>query len=266
MENLLNKIHFADCLDVLWQIPDGSVDLLLQDPPYGITQNDWDKLPPLDVMWREWIRVAKQNAIFVFTGLQPFTSELILSKKELFKYELIWEKSISTGFLNAKKQPLRTHENILIFYSKPGTYNPQMGYNSTPSYKKTFRAGKEVSQHNGNYGKFNAVNTGSKDGSRYPSSILHFKGDKEFFSTNPEHKTLHPTQKPTDLFRYLIRTYSNPGDVVFDGYGGSGTTAVAAQMDGRRFIVCENHLPYFEASTARLANLVAAPYLFPNFG
>lgn len=266
MDTLINKIHFADCLDILRRLPDGSVDLFLQDPPYGVTQNKWDNMPDFDIFWSEWKRVGKESAAFVFTGMQPFTSYLILSQKNLFKYEVIWEKSISTGFLNAKKQPLRKHENILVFYKNQATYNPQIGYSSIPSYKKTFRAGKEVSQHKGCYGRFNAVNSGSTDGSRYPTSIIHFKGDKEFFSTSDKDQTLHPTQKPVDLFRYLIKTYSNPGDVIFDGYGGSGTTAIAAQMENRKFIVCENNFDYFEASQKRLADLVSAPYLFSDLG
>lgn len=264
MENLLNKIHFADCLDVLRQIPDGSVDLLLQDMPYGVTQNKWDILPELNTLWAEWLRVGKKDAAFVFTGQQPFSAELILSQKRFFKYELIWEKSITTGFLNAEKQPLRAHENVLIFYAKQPTYNPQKTKAEKPYYRKTHQNGR--AQNQTNYGNFNHQNSKNKDPFAYPKSVFKVKSDAEFFDSSTSGKRLHPTQKPTDLFRYLIRTYSNPGDVVFDGYGGSGTTAIAAQMEGRKFIVCENHLPYFEASQARLANLVAAPYLFSNCG
>lgn len=260
IDHLINKIHFADCLDVLRQLPDGSVDLFLQDPPYGVTQNEWDTLPDFDVFWSEWKRVGKESAAFVFTGIQPFTSHLILSQKVLFKYEIIWEKPFSTGFLNAKRRPLRVHENILVFYGKQATYNPQMVKVADPYIRKTYMAGMVSKQTN--YGKIKHQNSDSQIDGTYPKSILKVKGDADFFNSATSGNRLHPTQKPVDLFRYLIKTYSNPGDVVFDGYGGSGTTAIAAQMENRKFIVCENHLPYYEASQKRLENLISAPYLF----
>lgn len=252
MENLLNKIHFADCLDVLRQLPDGSVDLLLQDPPFGCTRNEWDIKPDLPKMWLAWMRVAKPNAAIVLFATQPFASELILSNIKMFRYDLIWFKALGTGHLNANKMPMRNHEHILVFYRSLPAYNPQ---------KKTGEMrmkGSKIGSTTTNYGNFNGKT--SINDQYHPKSVIDFtNGDR----TNEND---HPTQKPTDLFRYLIRTYSNPGDVVFDGYGGSGTTAIAAQMENRKFIVCENHLPYFEASTARLSNLVAAPYLFSDFG
>jgi len=252
MDNLLNKIHFADCLEVLRQMPDGSVDLLLQDPPYGSMQCDWDKSVSVPEMWAEWERVIKDNGAIIFTAQNPFSADLIVSRRGLYRYSLVWDKVLPTGFLDAGKKPLRVHEDILVFYKSLPTYNPQFG-RGDPYKKGRSATGKRQ------YGSFGENKGLNEDGKRYPVSIVQI-------SNADRCKDGHPTQKPIDLFRYLIRTYSNPGDVVFDGYGGSGTTAIAAQMENRKFIVCENHYPYFEASTARLSNLVAAPYLFSDCG
>lgn len=256
MDNLLNRIHFADCLDVLRSLPDGSVDLFLQDPPYNTTENEWEYDIDFAPLWAEWQRVGKENAAFVFTSAQPFTWHLIGSNRMLFKYQMIWVKSHSTGFLNAKKQPLRRHETIEVFYQKQPVFNPCI----RPKPKQNIRPITVKPRLSTNYGSFKEGNTRTiAVDESYPDTIL-------LFDNESKTETEHPNQKPIDLFRYLIRTYSNPGDVVFDGYGGSGTTAIAAQMEGRKFIVCENHLPYFEASQARLSNLVAAPYLFSDCG
>ena len=262
MDNLLNKIHFADCLDVLRQIPDGSVDLFLQDPPYGLTNCDWDILPDFAPLWNEWKRVSKPNAAFVFTATQSFAYQLFNTNPKLFRYQIIWKKLTSTGFLDSQKKPLKAHEVILVFYQKFPTYNPIM------MDAGRMRTGKRNSHCSTKlYGKpDNRKEKGwVETGLRFPTDVIEFDVDGERYNSTIS-KDLHPTKKPIDLFRYLIRTYTNPNDVVFDGYGGSGTTAIAAQMEGRRFIVCENHLPYFEASTARLSNLVAAPYLFSDCG
>lgn len=253
MDNLLNKIHFADCLDVLMQLPDGSIDLLLQDPPYGSMQCDWDISVNIPEMWTEWERVIKDNGAIIFTAQNPFSADLIVSKREFYRYSLVWDKVLPTGFLDAAKKPLRVHEDILVFYKALPTYNPQFWQGGT--YKKR-RAATGKRQY-GSFGKKDGLN---EDGKRHPVSIIQISNADRCKEVG------HPTQKPIDLFRYLIRTYSNPGDVVFDGYGGSGTTAVAAKMEERRFIVCENHLPYFQASVKRLKNLASAPYLFDNLG
>lgn len=255
MENLLNKIHFADCLGILRQLPDRSVDLLLQDPPYGSMQCDWDKSVSIPEMWTEWERVIKDNGAMIFTAQNPFSADLIVSRRGFYRYSLVWDKVLPTGFLDANKKPLRAHEDILVFYKSQPTYNPQFSVGE--KYKKP-RGRIEKNQY-GAYGE--RPNGGvNEDGKRFPTSIISIS------NADRGKEVGHPTQKPVDLFRYLIRTYTNPGDVVFDGYGGSGTTAIAAQMEGRKFIVCENHLPYFKASTARLANLLASPYLFSDYG
>ncbi len=261
MNNLLNKIHFADCLDVLRQLPDGSVDLFLQDPPYGLTNCKWDILPDFAPLWNEWKRVSKPNAAFIFTATQSFAYQLYNTNPKLFRYQIIWKKVTSTGFLDSQKKPLKAHEVILVFYQKLPTYNPVM------SKAGKIRSGKQNSANSTSlYSKHDRPKNGwIETGLRYPTDVIEFDVDGERYNSTAS-KDLHPTKKPTDLFRYLICTYSNPGDVVFDGYGGSGTTAIAAQMEGRRFIVCENHYPYFEASQARLQNLVSQPYLFSDCG
>lgn len=252
MDSLLNKIHFADCRDVLRQMPDGSVDLLLQDMPFGCTQNEWDIKPDLPKMWAEWMRVAKANAAIVCFATQPFASELILSNQKIFRYDLIWFKALGTGHLNANKMPLRNHEHILVFYRYLPTYNPQKRVGEMRM------KGSKTGNTSTNYGHFKG--NPSINNQYHPKSVIDFTNGDRIKEND------HPTQKPVDLFRYLIRTYSNPGDVVFDGYGGSGTTAIASEMEGRQYIVCENHFPYFEASQARLSRLKAAPYLFSNCG
>lgn len=242
-------IHYADCKDVLETIEAGSVDLLLQDTPFGVTQNKWDVKPNLPEMWPLWNRATKESGAMIFFATQPFASELILSNAKNFRYDLIWYKALASGFLNAKKMPLRNHESILVFYRKLPTYNPQMGVGIRKKGKKTEGA------KSSNYGKYDLI-AYDDGGTRYPQSVLDFSnGDR---TTESE----HPTQKPLGLIRYLIRTYSNPGELVFDGYGGSGTTAVAAEEEGRRFIVCENHKPYFEQSEQRMKIKRSAPKLF----
>lgn len=250
------QLFNEDCRETLKRIPDGSIDLLLQDTPFGVTQNDWDIAPNFAEMWPEWERVTKENAAIIFFGTQPFASELILSRSGLFKYDLIWEKSIATGFLNANKMPLRGHESILIFYRKLPTYNPQKIFLKTPSFKKGNKArGSE------NYGNFNhEMDIGSKDGSRFPRSILNVSYEECFFDATKKNQMIHPTQKPINIMRYLILTYSNKGDTVFDGYSGSGSTAVACKMEGRNFIGSELNREYYEKSMQRIALL--QPQLF----
>jgi DNA modification methylase len=247
-----NGIYLGDCMELLQQLDDNSVDLFLIDPPYGTTANKWDKMPDFAALWPIWKQKAKPNAAFAFTGMQPFTSYLIMSNLKDFKYELIWEKSISTGFLNSNKQPLRNHENILVFYNKQCTYNPQKTQGEPI---KKVKSGSNTS----NYGEFGAYIYKNETGERMPKSVLFFPPDYDRFNGNG---TLHQTQKPINLFRYLIRAYSNPGDLVVDCYSGSGTTVCAAHMEGRNYLGFENDQEYFEKSIFRLDNLKSAPTLF----
>lgn len=237
----LNRIYNEDCKDTLQRIPDKCIDLLLQDTPFGCTQNEWDIKPNFAEMWSEWERIIKDDGAMLFFGTQPFTSELILSNPKLFRYDLIWYKALGTGFLNANKMPMRNHEHILVFYKKLPTYNPQ-------KYVGKMRdKGNKGSRTTTNYGTFKP--TVSRNDEYFPQSVLDFtNGDRTSESD-------HPTQKPIDLIRYLILTYSNKGETVFDGYMGSGTTAHACMVEGRNFIGSELNEDYFQMSLKRLKNI-----------
>lgn len=249
----VNKIYFEDCYDVLNKMEDDTVDLMIQDTPFEVTRNDWDIKPDFNKMWPEWLRVGKENCAYLFFATQPFASELIMSMPSLFRYDLIWYKRLGSGFLNAKKMPLRNHESILVFYRKLPTYNPQMGI----GIRKKGSVKNE--RLNNNYNKFgNGRETHSYDdnGTRYPNSVL------DFSNGNRQVDNDHPTQKPINLIRYLILTYSNKGELVFDGYAGSGTTAAACIKDKRNFIVCENKKEYFDMASKRIDKDLLAPQLY----
>lgn len=236
------RFEHKDCLELLRELPDGCIDLMLQDPPYGVTQNEWDKEPFLPLMWAEWERVLKPNGAWIFTAQQPFASSLIMSRAGFFKYEIIWRKSHATGFLNAKKQPLRIHENVLVFYRQQPTYNPII----FDKPKQNIRPITLKPRLSDNYGKFKEGNTRTIPVDKsYPDSIIYFDNESKT-------ETDHPTQKPEDLFRYLIKTYSNEGDTVFDGYAGSGTTAIACIKEKRKFIGCELNAEYYSKAADRI--------------
>lgn len=222
-KNLINNIIKGDSIEKMKLIEDESIDLILCDLPYGHTQNNWDSIIPLDLIWKEYKRIIKPNGAILLTSSGMFTAELMLSNPKMFKYKIIWEKSKATNFLNAKKQPLRKYEEICVFYKKQATYNPQM------SKGEAYNKGIRKNQLTGSYGDFQPVEVKS-DGSRYPTDIIYFK------TAESEGKVYHPTQKPVQLGRYLIRTYSNPGDVVLDNTCGSGSFLVAAVLEGRNFI------------------------------
>ncbi len=240
----INRIFNEDCSNTLMRIEDGTIDLLIQDPPFGVTQNPWDIKPDLPKMWVEWERVIKDNGAIIFFATQPFASELILSNKKIFRYDLIWYKTLGSGFLNAKKMPMRNHESILVFYKNLPTYNPQMGIGLR---KKGMR---KHDRNGNNYGKFatrgGATNYFDDKGKRYPQSVIDVtNGDRT-------KENEHPTQKPLLLLRYLIRTYSNENDIVFDGYIGSGTTPHACILENRRFIGSELNKEYFDKALCRI--------------
>lgn len=227
---LLNDIHEGDCLKVMKKISDQSIDMILCDLPYGTTSNKWDCSIPLDKLWEEYLRVIKTNGAIVLTSQGIFTAKLINSCEKYFKYKFIWEKSKPTNFLNAKKQPLRKHEDVCVFYKKQPTYNPQM--TKGEPYNKGFRK----NQLTGSYGEFNSVEVKS-NGDRYPTDILYFK-TAESENGCP---VVHPTQKPVKLGQYLIKTFSNAGDVVLDNACGSGSFLVSALLEGRNFIGIEKN-------------------------
>lgn len=246
---MVNKLYEKDCLECMRDIPDKSIDMILCDLPYGMTQNQWDCYIPLDLLWKQYLRIIKDNGAIVLTSQGLFTAKLILSQPKIFKYKWVWEKSKSTNFLNAKKQPLRKHEDICVFYKKQPVYHPQM-VQGTP-YDKGVRK----NQLSGNYGDFQPVHVSSA-GERYPTDVIYIK------TAESEGKVVHPTQKPIALGRYFIRTYSNPGDVILDNTFGSGSFLVAALMEGRNFIGIEKnedvalfkkgHIDYIEIARERL--------------
>jgi site-specific DNA-methyltransferase (adenine-specific) len=234
---MLSKLLSGDCLDVLPTIEDDSIDMLLVDLPYGTTACKWDSIIPLDKLWVQYNRICKKNAAMVFTAAQPFTTILAASNLKYFKYEWIWEKPQGTNPMNSKIMPLKSHENILIFYRKKPTYNPQM-WQSTP-YQGFVS---ETSKIGEVYGSAVSKHRDNPTGSRYPKTILRFKQDKG----------LHPTQKPVDLMEYFINTYSNLGDVVLDNCMGSGTTGIACKNTGRQFIGIEKDPDYFKLAQTRI--------------
>lgn len=253
-KSMINNVVQGDTIAKMKELPDNSVDLLLVDLPYGTTQNKWDSVIPLPDLWEQYHRIVKENGAMIFTASGVFTAKLILSNPKEYKYNYTWIKSKATNFLNAKKQPLRKHEDILVFYRKQPTYNPQM--TSGSAYSKGIRK----DQITGSYGDFKPVLVKSK-GKRYPVDVLYFK------TAEAEGKVVHPTQKPVALGRYLIRTFSNPGDVVLDNTSGSGSFLVAALQEGRNFIGIEKNenvalfkkqkVDYIEVTKSRINQAVA---------
>ncbi|MDE6310629.1 MAG: site-specific DNA-methyltransferase [Muribaculaceae bacterium] len=234
-----NRVFEDDCLNLMPQIPSKSVDMILCDLPYGTTQNKWDSVIDLDALWAEYKRIIKDNGVIVLTSQGIFTAKLILSNEKWFKYKFVWIKSKSTNFLNAKKQPLRKHEDVCVFYKKQPVYNPQMIQGE--SYDKGVRK----NQLTGSYGDFQAIRVKS-DGLRYPNDVVFLEEQplEDFLyikTAESEGPVYHPTQKPVELGRYLIRTYTNPGDIVMDNACGSGSFLVAAALEGRRYIGIEKN-------------------------
>lgn len=232
---------WADCFDAMASLPDASIDMILCDLPYGTTRNKWDSVLPLDRLWREYRRVAKSNAAIVLTSQTPFDKVLGSSNLGWLRYEWIWQKSVATGHLNAKYAPMKEHENVLVFYDRTPTYNPQMR-----SGFKPYRTKQGVASSN--YGKVTPEHVSESSGDRYPRSVL---------SVPSAGRTIHPTQKPVALFEYLIRTYTNPGDLVLDNTAGSGTTAIAAENAGRRWVCIERDLDYTMAALDRIEGHLA---------
>lgn len=229
----LNRIYNEDCLVGMNRIPDKSIDMILTDLPYGTTKNKWDTIIPLGLLWEQYERIIKDNGAIVLTAQTPFDKVLGASNLKLLKYEWIWEKSNATGHLNAKRMPMKNHENILVFYKKPPVYNPQ---GVTPFNKVTRRGG-----NGDNYGKSNTSNF--QEVTNYPRTIQKFSYDKQ---------KLHPTQKPVALFEYLIKTYTNEGETVLDNCMGSGTTAIACLNTNRNYIGFELEKEYFEKINHRI--------------
>jgi len=223
-----NKIIEGDCLEVMKDIPSKSIDMILCDLPYGTTQNQWDSVIPLNQLWVHYERIIKDRGVIVLTAQGLFAANLMISNPKLFKYKITWVKSKPTNFLNAKKQPLRKHEDVLIFYKKQPNYYPQMS--SGEPYNKGFRK----DQLTGSYGDFKTVEVKS-NGLRYPTDVIYFK------TAESEGEVYHPTQKPVALGRYLVRTYTKEGDIVLDNTCGSGSFLVSAVLEGRKYIGIEKN-------------------------
>lgn len=237
------EIYHADCLEGMNWVDDGTVDLVLSDLPYGNTNCRWDTVIPFEPLWAQYSRVLKPNGALVLMATQPFATDLINSQRRMFRYDLVWEKSMPVGFANSHRQPLRSHENILVFYRRQPTYNPQdlIKLDTPVKIRDSHKTGKGV---------YRALDKEYvKTHTHYPRSVLRFqlKG-----------KRLHPTQKPLELFEYLVRTYTNPGDLVMDNCMGSGTTAIACINSGRQFVGFEKDEQYFEITKSRIKELMVS--------
>lgn len=242
----------GDCLEMMKYLADGSVDMVLCDLPYGTTQNKWDAVIPFDQLWAEYRRIGKPNCAFVLTAAQPFTSALVMSNPKEFKYQWVWDKVQPTGHLNAKKQPMRRHEDVVVFYAAQPTYNPQL------TEGKAIKRTAGVAPQSTNYGHFESVG-GDSGTTRQPTSIIQVSSGR-----SPNARTVHPTQKPVALMEYLIRTYTNPGDTVLDNTMGSGTTGVACANTGREFIGIERDPEYFRIASERIDAAVTLCNTAPN--
>lgn len=248
----INKTYLGDCLELMPKyVDDKRIDMIFCDLPYGTTKNEWDSVIPLDKLWSEYERVIKDNGAIVLFSAQPFTSYLISSNYKMFKYSWTWDKNKPTGHLNAKKQPLRVTEDICVFYKKQCVYNPILidrdknnirNTNYTPNKEGVNTYGKTRENFKYNEGRTIPIDKG------YPKNYLKFVG----VGTNSKNKRLHPTQKPLSLIEYMIKTYTNEGDLILDNTCGSGTTGLGAKNLGRNYIMMEQDPEYFEIAKARV--------------
>jgi len=238
---LINKVVHGDCLEIMKQIEDSSIDMIFCDLPYGTTRNSWDVLIPLDKLWEEYERIIKDRGAIVLTSQPPFDKILACSNLKLFKYEWIWHKNKATGHLNAKKAPMKAHENILIFYKNAPTYNPQMTYGHKPMNAVKPRDLTEKEKEVRNYNPVEK-RIGNPGGStvRYPRDVVDIP-----VMNNDNKNKFHPTQKPIELCEYFIKTYSNENDIILDNCCGSGSTLIAARNLGRKFIGIEKEEEYY---------------------
>lgn len=228
-----NTVINGDCLEVMKEIDAESIDLILCDLPYGATQNKWDVVIPPVPLWEQYERIIKPNGAILLFGQDKFTATMMLSNPKLHRYNIIWDKVLKSGFLNAKKMPLREHEDIMVFYKSPPPYNPQM-VKGEKNHSKGRAVGKQAEDIHSNrsYGNYTLVQSSDSD-MKYPVSIWSFP------KPHPS-VVLHATEKPVDLLRYIIRTYTNPGALVLDNCCGTGATLIAAKLEGRQYIGIDN--------------------------
>jgi site-specific DNA-methyltransferase (adenine-specific) len=239
------ELHHGDCLEVMKSLPDNSVDAVITDPPYGTTACKWDSVIPFEPMWKELKRIAKPKAAICLFGSQPFTSALVMSNPQMFRYEWVWDKQLPTGFLDANRRPLRVHETVSVFAQSATAYYPEM---RTGRFRKKGDSGPSEC-----YGTFARVV--SFNDQYYPLSIL------EISNANQSTK-VHPTQKPVDLLRYFVRTYTQENETVLDFTMGSGTTGVACELENRNFIGIEKDAGYFEIAKKRIEDVTTKEPLF----
>jgi len=230
-------IH-GDCMKEMEKIGDKTIDMILCDLPYGVTKNKWDEVLPFKELWEQYKRIIKKNGAIVLFGSQPFTTTMISSNLKMFRYCLVWEKNKFSDFLNAKRKPMKTNEDLCLFYQKQPTYNPQYWY-STPYERHNTQ---EAVDKQTNYGKFKA-NAPKSDGRRLPTTVLKF---------NRVERPKHPTQKPVDLLEWLVKTYSNENEVILDNCMGIGSTGVACKKTNRKFIGIELEEKYYNEAVKRV--------------
>lgn len=248
-------LHLGNCLDLMSAIPEKSIDMILCDLPYGTTSIKWDKPLPFVPLWAHYERIIKNNAAILLFSSQPFTTDLISSKRKWFRYEIIWVKTMKSGFLNANKAPLKRHENICVFYKKLPKYFPQMV--SSGMAPRARKGGGFI--RSAQYRDF--IDTESFDsGLRFPTDVIEFSNwNGVAFGKKQKGATKHPTQKPVKLLEYLILTYTNPGDVVLDNCMGAGSTGVACIKTGRDFIGMEIDREYFAIAESRIKEAQEQP-------
>jgi site-specific DNA-methyltransferase (adenine-specific) len=236
----------GDCLEEMARIPDGSIDMVLADPPYGTTACKWDSVIPFEPMWEQLKRITKKNGAIVLTASQPFTSALIMSNVKMFKYCWVWEKNLKTGNLNAKRMPMGGHEDIVVFCKGSPTYNPQKRHRTTE-----VKSGNKLNSKTSVYGKQKEGYTDNQSDLINPDTVI-----KAIKCVHNSSGKIHPTQKPVALMEYLIRTYTNEGETMLDFSMGSGTTGVACRNLGRRFIGIELDEGYFNIAADRINSVL----------
>lgn len=235
MQDLINKSFLGDCLELMKMIPNESIDMIFADLPYGKTRNKWDVKIPFTPLWNEYKRIIKKNGAIVLFADQPFTSELIESNRKMYRYNWVWEKVHAKGFLNAKKMPMKAHEDICVFYKELPIYNPQ----KTTDHKPVNSYTKNVS-NGSNYGKSKIGIKGGGSTERYPRSVLKFSSDTQ------SRRGGHSTQKPIALLEYMLKTYTNEGAIVLDNAAGEGSTGTACKNTNRNYILMEKYPEIFE--------------------
>lgn len=240
----INKLHNIDCFDGHKIIEDKSIDLIYTDLPYNNTKNSWDSAIDLDLIWSDYKRIIKPRGIIVLHAQGMFSAKLMLSNEKWWRYNIVWKKGDRvSGFLNANRQPLRNHEDILVFYPKPGTYNPQFTEGQPLHGKGTKYKTKDNT--NNNYGYYDATKDDTRKGftQKYPKSVLNFERP---------HPPIHPTQKPVELCEWIVKTYSNEGDLVLDSTSGSGSIPIACKNTNRNWIAFETDEEYFDLAEKRI--------------